>query len=300
MLPTTERVTPDFLLCAGLLSASTLHALRSLLKAEAHWRRYEELNAEWTVHTFARKEVRRCDPALDELRAAGAALIERECAAVVGNHFAIVAHRMGPGEAVAPHNDSPHCSPTAAQYRLIVFADEPGGEGGDFVIHGPDGTERRIPPASEAAVLMRLSDNSFHSVDTVRAGQRYSIVVSYWAYPLLHACPREALLVEHCMRSVIAAGLEELEERKTSAARRSYDAYAWLANRGAPLHVCISALLHLYPYSRKLDSEVRAPEIAEVEHLLAMLRAPQSVPTPSLRDDLELLQRALHDAEGAP
>lgn len=298
---TIERPGPDFLICNDLLPPDARETLRTLARSETGWTRYEELYSEWVVHTFERKNLYRSAPALQQLRAAGAYLIEREFAAVLGAHHKILAHRIERGEAVAPHNDSPACSRAAPQYRLILFPNHPRDViGGDFLLHIRKRVAKRIPATSNVAVLIRLSSFSEHSVDEVKSGLRHSIIISYWGYPVLHTNKDDAYKVRRCLQAVITAGLEEIEYADTTLARHLYRTYEWLARHEAPLKVCLAGLLHEIPEFPSANASLHADLAAtDALRILDAFRSPASIfQSGPLWDDVALVKRAAAEHHG--
>lgn len=69
--------------------------------------------------------------------------------------------------------------------HLIYLSGEKGGDyGGEFVVHGPDGEAvHRVEAIVGRSVVFRRSDESLHSVDTVRtAHKRRSLQIVFWEY----------------------------------------------------------------------------------------------------------------------
>ncbi|MET0646173.1 MAG: cyclophane-containing peptide 2OG-Fe(II) oxygenase YhhC [Pyrinomonadaceae bacterium] len=99
------------------------------------------------------------------------------------SRFDLAAHRMLPGHRIGVHTDSPgHGTET---HRLLVnlnsgFDDEQGGHLILLDLQDPEGSAVIVRPLHNSAVAMEFSDRSWHCVDEIKAGKRYSLVYSFW------------------------------------------------------------------------------------------------------------------------
>lgn len=99
-------------------------------------------------------------------------------------HYDLAAHRMLPGHRIGIHTDTPlHGTET---HRLLInlnsgFDDEHGGHLVLLDLHDPTDSAVIVRPIHNSAVAMEFSDHSWHCVDEIRSGKRYSLVYSFWS-----------------------------------------------------------------------------------------------------------------------
>ena len=99
------------------------------------------------------------------------------------SHFDLLAHRMLPGHRVGIHTDTP--ADGTETHRLLInlnagFDDD---HGGHLVLLDPSDLEDSavvVRPLHNSAVAMEFSDHSWHCVDEIKSGKRYSLVYSFW------------------------------------------------------------------------------------------------------------------------
>jgi len=90
---------------------------------------------------------------------------------------------MLPGHRIGIHTDTPRYG--SETHRLLInlnagFEDE---YGGHLVLFDPDDpadSAVMVRPVHNSAVAMEFSDDSWHCVDEIRSGKRYSLVYSFW------------------------------------------------------------------------------------------------------------------------
>lgn len=97
-------------------------------------------------------------------------------------HEPIALHRLLPGHGVGIHTDQP--LPGEETHRIVITFCEPRAPaaGGHFVLldgDRPQDAFALIPLRTNAAVAFRLGKASYHAVTSVRAGARYSVVMSF-------------------------------------------------------------------------------------------------------------------------
>jgi hypothetical protein len=98
-------------------------------------------------------------------------------------HYDLAAHRMLPGHRIGIHTDTPlHGTET---HRLLInlnagFEDEYGGHLVLLDRLDPEDSAVIVRPLNNSAVAMEFSDHSWHCVDEIRSGKRYSLVYSFW------------------------------------------------------------------------------------------------------------------------
>ena len=96
----------------------------------------------------------------------------------------ICAHRLLPGHRIGIHNDSP--AGGTETHRLVVhftdaFHDSFGGHLALFSRKDPAGSLKIVSPVHNSAVGMEFSSDSWHFVDEIKTGVRYTLLYSFWA-----------------------------------------------------------------------------------------------------------------------
>ena len=99
------------------------------------------------------------------------------------SHFDLAAHRMLPGHRIGIHTDTPAYG--TETHRLLInlnagFDDEQGGHLVLLDLSDPEDSAVVVRPVHNSAVAMEFSDHSWHCVDEIKAGKRYSLVYSFW------------------------------------------------------------------------------------------------------------------------
>lgn len=99
------------------------------------------------------------------------------------SHFDLLAHRMLPGHRVGVHTDTP--ADGTETHRLLInlnagFDDEQGGHLVLLDVNDIEDSAVVVAPVHNSAVAMEFSDHSWHCVDEIRSGKRYSLVYSFW------------------------------------------------------------------------------------------------------------------------
>lgn len=93
------------------------------------------------------------------------------------------AHRMLPGHRIGLHNDSPVRGTETHRLLINLNSGFDDAHGGHLVLLDPRAPEESaviVRPLHNSAVAMEFSDRSWHCVDEIRAGKRYSIIYSFW------------------------------------------------------------------------------------------------------------------------
>jgi hypothetical protein len=211
--------------------------------------------------------------------------------------FNLVAHRMLPGHKIGVHNDHP--AGGTETHRFLVnfnrgFEDSYGGHlvlfrkedlGEDF---GDDTVVLR--PLHNAGMGMELSMQSYHYVDEIKAGERYSLVYSFWeengALPEDHekeeTNDEETGLPEEEFRRLVTflreAGADRISHSKRSLLDHLSGTYAILKRWGCDVDVCKAGLLHSVfgtaSFSHTLIPKVHADVIGDLigERALQIVR----------------------------
>ena len=238
-----------------LLPLRQADAIRQKVLEETAWKLHKEwffsqYDCSWVRREFDRPPLGHLTASLQALYQAGARMIEAELNAVPGGCFTIVAHRMVEGQQIGIHNDSPEGGRGRTENCRLLFYVDPSFEdsvGGHLLLFKnrvPGEIEAAFRPHFNSAVLMQLSEASFHAIGRIRTGVRYSVVVSYWAYPVLEKDPLFRERIKKCLHMIIGARLEAARHSGTSFAWHLYNTYALLSHWGAPPEVRLAGLMH--------------------------------------------------------
>jgi len=228
-------------------------ALLAVALRETNWTRHtRNLNdyfaAMWAERTFERPHGARPDSNLLALMELGRDLIEREFRCVLGRHFTVGCNRMVEGQLIRIHNDSPDGARGVWEnYRQLLYLDKDYTDdcGGALCLFAGSDTStitRAVRPVFNTCVAMQLSTTSYHAVSKIRRGERYSVVVSYWGYPLLVDDFASSSLVSKHLRFLVDAGLESEPYGSTSIANHAYHTYRLLRSWDADLSVSLAGL----------------------------------------------------------
>lgn len=247
--------TQGYLVVDDLVSLEAASELVHLAESENRWTLHEEWffsqnDFSWVRRMFGMPPVGDTNAAIEELLAAGRSLFEVRFNSVIGRHFTIVGHKMNPGQMVGIHNDSPDQDRGRMEnFRLVYYVDRDfqDDKGGHLVMFGSKDAADvldAVRPVFNSAVLMHLSDRSFHAVSRVKREVRYSIVASYWGYPILFQMPHEQSRVRKLLKCIIDAGLEELPHSGTTFAYHLYNTFRILHGWQQDIDICLAGLAH--------------------------------------------------------
>ena len=103
--------------------------------------------------------------------------------ALNSSHFDLVAHRMLPGHRIGVHTDRPASGTETHRFLINLnagFDDEQGGHLVLFDMNDLEDSAVVVRPVHNSAVAMEFSDHSWHCVDEIKSGKRYSLVYSFW------------------------------------------------------------------------------------------------------------------------
>jgi hypothetical protein len=183
-------------------------------------------------------------PNLRVLRERVGLLLEQELA----ERATITAHSLHPGQGIGVHNDAP--SHGRETHRLVLylgeeFADEQGGHLVFFNSGDPGDVHRIFRPIHNSAVGFAMSDRSYHAVNEVREGRRYSIVFSFWA---AGAAVEEGAAAEDALadltRLLEDAGAGGVRHSGGTLLTHLVATYRLLESWAGSPTVCIAGLLH--------------------------------------------------------
>lgn len=245
----------NYLILENLLPNTASTALAVLAHDEKRWKLHEESffsqnDVSWVRREFGRPPLGVATPEIAALLRTGAELIESEMNAVIGTHHTVVGHKMVVNQMVGIHNDSPELDRGRTEnFRLIYYVDNnySDDKGGHLLLFGSNNATDIIDavrPLFNSAVVMQLSDKSYHAVSRVRSGVRYSLVVSYWGYPLLFTAPGESERVRRCLRRIIELGLEDVGHSGSTFADHLFHTFRLLHGWGLDIDVCLAGLMH--------------------------------------------------------
>ncbi|MBM7846654.1 cyclophane-containing peptide 2OG-Fe(II) oxygenase YhhC [Herpetosiphon giganteus] len=105
----------------------------------------------------------------------------------------IVAHKLIAGQGIGIHTDEPHEG--TESHRVVVqlnshFIDTYGGHLIFFRNQNPDSIHTIIRPINNTAIAFELSSLSYHAVNNVTDGERYTLVFSFWRKDSLNMVER--------------------------------------------------------------------------------------------------------------
>lgn len=248
-------------------------------QSEAGWNRHDEwffsqYDIAWVRSMPNQPFVGEPTPAQVALRDKGVSFIEQNFAAVLGNHYTVIGHKMVPGQLIGIHNDSPDGDRGRIEnFRFIFYLDREfvDSKGGHLFLFGSKNEKDvigAIRPNFNSGLIMELSDRSLHAVSEVKSGTRYCVVVSYWGYPIMHSTPDMRFKVRRCLKALIASGLEEKGHSGTTFLYHLYHTYRLLAEWGASDDVCLAGLMHSVLGRKRSGVDPVGIEDSELEALI--------------------------------
>jgi Rps23 Pro-64 3,4-dihydroxylase Tpa1-like proline 4-hydroxylase len=154
------------------------------LEADAPWKLvqadfYEQFEFSlWDVQLPAGLAVLRAPSFLASTKKRMAELFDVE----LRDHFDITAHKLVPGQRIRLHNDF---IPDAETHRLLIqfnrgWHDANGGLLLFFNSADPADIHKIFRPVHNSAVGFAITATSYHAVSTVHAGERYTLVYSFY------------------------------------------------------------------------------------------------------------------------
>jgi hypothetical protein len=125
----------------------------------------------------------------------------------------IVAQRMDPGNHSGFHNDSPRLGWETHRLNLYLNDDWDVARGGRLKIASKmsgDIVSRFVEPTMGQVMAFEASPNSYHAIEPVRSGERYSILYMFW-----HAAnaPGVARAIDSMIRESRSAWRQKIAER---------------------------------------------------------------------------------------
>jgi hypothetical protein len=174
------------------------------------------------------------------------------------DNITISAHKLLPGQGIGIHTDQPEFG--TETHRLVLhlcreFEDPFGGHLMFFHRRDPDAIAKIIRPLNNVAVGFELSDRSFHAVNEITIGVRYSLVFGFWVKgkgpttkpPLPLVAAHERVPIEG--GAALIAFLEQLGAREIPHSTRNLLAHLIgtsqiVARWGGGANLCKAALFH--------------------------------------------------------
>jgi hypothetical protein len=249
------KKSPKYLILNDILPERISNDLYAFIESEQNWKLHEEwffsqYDTAWVRRNFDRPPLGELTESMKRLMCFGSELIEKEFNAVLGANHTVIGHKMTAGQLVGIHNDSPdHDRGRLENYRLIYYFDKSfeDSKGGHLLLFGSE-TENdvidAVRPIFNSAVLLELSDASFHAVNKIKQGERLCMVISYWGYPILFSDNLNAGRVRSCLNKIIALGLEGVEHSKTTFSYHLYHTFRILFFWKQDIDVCLAGLTH--------------------------------------------------------
>jgi len=169
------------------INPATAAALLDWFEGSAPWRLVETDFYEQYEFSLFDADMPKLGAALVQSAVLGES--QSRMAAVFGvefeNRVNVVAHRLSPGQRIAIHNDYLAGEET---HRLVIqlnrgLRDE---DGGLFMLfNSADATDVHLVlrPLHLSGLGFEISDRSFHAVSRMHAGNRYTLVFSFYATP---------------------------------------------------------------------------------------------------------------------
>lgn len=100
------------------------------------------------------------------------------------SQFDLSAHRMLPGHRIGLHTDTPANGTETHRFLITLNSEFHDDKGGHLVlldVNDPADSAVILRPVHNGAVGMELSERSWHCVDEIKSGTRYSLVYSFWS-----------------------------------------------------------------------------------------------------------------------
>lgn len=178
---------PHFVL-PGLLDSETAEAILQWL----------DKDAPWTIESRRFYVQHGCNKVAESIAQSPAAviaepeifqLIRKHLERIFGiplssNRFHIAAHRLLPGHRIGVHNDNPTHGTETHRFLINFNSDFDDDHGGHLVLFNLQNLSESavvLRPLHNCAVAMEFSDRSWHWVDEIKTGKRYSLIYSFWA-----------------------------------------------------------------------------------------------------------------------
>lgn len=171
--------------CRKALPDEVSLELLSWLEARAAWRLvetdfYEQFEfSVWDVELPSGLSFVRSRKFLGGLKSAFEDLFQTR----LSDQIDFTAHRLLPGQRIRIHNDF---VPGGETHRLVVQLNRKweSGHGGVLMLFGsgnPSSVERVVMPVHNTALAFEISPRSNHAVSVIHGGERFTLVLSFYA-----------------------------------------------------------------------------------------------------------------------
>jgi hypothetical protein len=189
----------------------------------------------------------------------------------------VTAHKLVTGQGIGIHTDEPHAD--TETHRVVVhlgreFEDRLGGHLLFFSSEDPSDLHRIFRPLHNTAVGLAMSDRSFHAVNDVAEGERYTVVFSFWAADRpprpqdeWHDEERERL--ERFVAFLEDSGAAELHHSHADLLAHLIGTHGQLQRWGCTDELCIAGLFHsVYGTQHFAGARGRAPDRDRLKQLI--------------------------------
>jgi hypothetical protein len=184
----------------------------------------------------------------------------------------IVAHKMIAGQGIGLHNDS---VPGWESHRLTItlnrdFQDKDGGFLVFFNSENPSDILTVVRPAHNCGVAFELKPNAYHAVSEVSAGNRFSLVFSFWAAEALSSFAQISPSATEIGVDFLRARQIDQESHSGSSLLAHLAGTADILNRwGCCRDVCLGGLFHsIYGTKSFKRNERDCPERREIRKVI--------------------------------
>lgn len=200
------------------------------------------------------------------------------------DRFNLVAHKMLPGHKIGIHNDHPSGGTETHRFLVNFSRHFDDSYGGHLVLFSKDDLEEDtviLRPLNNAGMGMELSMRSYHYVDEIKAGERYSLVYSFWeehselssnsqktenSNDIGTGLPKEEL--RRLVSFLRDAGADRVSHSNRNLLDHLTGTYAILKRWGCDADVCKAGLFHSVfgtaSFSYSLIPEIRSNAIEEL------------------------------------
>lgn len=240
----SERQVPAFAsIYQELLQPSSAKAILDDLNACSDW----VLNKKSFLSKFDKKidHSGSSHVAYEELLEAGRNIFESDFNTVIGVRCEIKATKLVEGQFLGIHNDSPvGARGRTESHRLIYYPNDYYSDDmrGHLLLHDDeDRVLAGVRPIFNSCVAMELSDHSLHSVTTLSCGDRFTVSVLYWGYPLMFESRAEILQIKDIVNFLVSSGLESNDG--ISPMNRTHQVFSNLFKLRARYELCIAGFI---------------------------------------------------------
>ena len=159
----------------------------------------------------------------------------------------ISAHQLVRGQEIGPHTDDPRGG--TEDYRFVLHLNEryDADAGGHLVLFSPDEPEKSLvvlAPLHNTGVYLEFSPISWHFVEEVKGGRRFTLLFSFWRNAPPSRAMEEVQAEEVLIRYLRKYGADEIPHSNRSLLDHLCGTRDILVRWGGDSMVCQSGLLH--------------------------------------------------------